>query len=42
MFGNVVDRKQMFLDSRNINFRQSPNWIFPKGLALEKLELLAK
>ena len=32
MFGGVLDRKQTFLDYKNINICYPPNWIFPEGL----------
>ena len=32
MFDDVPDRKQAFLDDKNIHLTQSKNWIFPKEL----------
>ena len=34
MFGDVVDRKQAFLDYKNINFTQPPNQMFPERLSM--------
>ena len=31
-FGDVLDRKQPFLDSKNINLRKSQNLHFSKGV----------
>ena len=32
MFHVILDKKQAFADYKKIDFRLSPNWIFPKGL----------
>ena len=32
MFHVMLDKKQAFADYKKIDFRYSPNWIFPKGL----------
>ena len=32
MFGDVLDRKQAFLDYKNVDFTWSSHWIFPEGL----------
>ena len=32
IFGDVLDRKQAFLGSKNISFFPVANWMFPKGL----------
>ena len=31
-FGDVLVRKEAFLDNRNIDFRKRKNGIFPKGI----------
>ena len=31
-FGDVLVRKEAFLDNRNIDFRERKNGIFPKGI----------
>ena len=32
VFGDVLDRKQAFLDYKNVDFTWSSHWIFPEGL----------
>ena len=32
VFGDVLVRKQAFLDNRNVNLRRLQNWHFAKGL----------
>ena len=32
MIGNVLDRKQAFLDFKHVDFFYPPTWIFPEGL----------
>ena len=32
MFYNILDTKEPFAGCKNIDFRYSPNWIFPKRL----------
>ena len=32
MIGNVLDRKQAFLDFKHVNFFYPATWIFPEGL----------
>ena len=35
MFGYVLDKNKPFLDYKAISLKQSPNWIFFKGLAYD-------